>query len=299
MLVSVLALAGSAHWLGGDGESAALAEPHYAADIDVAGQIGFTELFAESGTRRIRSESVELSPTADPSYREAPIPAATEESDSLEGAEPGTLVAHAIVDEVVAYRGPSPTREVTRFANPNRHGGPLVFQALVDPGSSLVEMGWIPVLLPIRPNGTIGWVSSSDVELTRNPYRIEVDVDDFRLTVYRYGESYFSTEVGIGEGETPKPYGSFFLTDLLRPSDPDGVYGPYAYGLSGFSETLTSFNGGPGVIGIHGTNRPGAIGTRVSHGCIRVTNEAIIELSTFLPLGTPVVIDDNPSDVTG
>jgi lipoprotein-anchoring transpeptidase ErfK/SrfK len=53
---------------------------------------------------------------------------------------------------------------------------------------------------------------------------------------------------------------------------------------------LDEFKGGDGVIGIHGTNEPDAIGTDVSHGCIRIRNEAILELVPVLPLGTPVHI---------
>ena len=206
----------------------------------------------------------------------------------------GTLVAHAVVDEVVALGGPASSRVVAAFTHPNRHGGPLVFRSLAEPGSDLVDSGWIPVLLPIRPNGTVGWIPTSSVDLTVNPYRIEVDVDDFTLTVFRDDAVFYETPVGIGDGDTPTPQGSFYLTDLLKPSNPNGIYGPYAYGLSGFSETLDSFNGGPGVIGIHGTNQPHAIGTRVSHGCIRVANESITELAEFLPLGTPVVIGPDP-----
>jgi lipoprotein-anchoring transpeptidase ErfK/SrfK len=59
----------------------------------------------------------------------------------------------------------------------------------------------------------------------------------------------------------------------LKSSDP--AYGPYAFGLSGFSEVLTSFNGGQGQLGLHGTNQPDKIGTRVSSGCIRLRNEDI------------------------
>jgi len=213
------------------------------------------------------------------------------------GAPTHTLVAHVTVDEITAYAGPASSRAIDTFANPTRHGGPLVLRSLADPGSPLVDSGWIPVMLPVRPNGTIGWVRTADVELTRNPYRIEVDVDDFSLTVYRENEEYFRTTVGIGDGDTPTPYGSFYLTDLVRPANADGVYGPYAYGLSGYSETLSTFNGGQGVIGIHGTNQPDALGTRVSHGCVRVANESIVELVSFLPLGTPVVIDDDPGSV--
>ena len=98
------------------------------------------------------------------------------------------------------------------------------------------------------------------------------------------------TTVAIGTGETPTPIGAFYLTELLRPPDPDGPYGPFAYGLSGFSESLDSFNGGPGIIGIHGTNAPELLGRDVSHGCVRVGNNVISEMATFLPLGTPVLI---------
>ena len=70
----------------------------------------------------------------------------------------------------------------------------------------------------------------------------------------------------------------------------NGPYGSYAYGLSGFSNVLTSFGGGDGVIGIHGTNDPSSIGQDVSHGCIRLQNADIERLVRFLPLGTPVDI---------
>ena len=53
---------------------------------------------------------------------------------------------------------------------------------------------------------------------------------------------------------------------------------------------LQSFGGGPGQIGIHGTNEPGALGTDVSHGCVRISNASITKLARLLPLGTPVQI---------
>ena len=77
---------------------------------------------------------------------------------------------------------------------------------------------------------------------------------------------------------------------LLEPPDPNGPYVPYAFGLSGLSEQLTSFNGGNGRLGLHGTNDPDSIGQDVSHGCIRVANDVVIQLAELLPLGTPVQI---------
>jgi lipoprotein-anchoring transpeptidase ErfK/SrfK len=77
---------------------------------------------------------------------------------------------------------------------------------------------------------------------------------------------------------------------LLRPPDPRGFYGPYAFGLSAYSPVYTSFAGGDGQVGIHGTDNPGAIGRDVSHRCIRVANAVVARLARRLPLGTPVAI---------
>jgi lipoprotein-anchoring transpeptidase ErfK/SrfK len=48
--------------------------------------------------------------------------------------------------------------------------------------------------------------------------------------------------------------------------------------------------GDGGVIGLHGTNQPELLGQDVSHGCIRVANDVITEMVSYLPLGTPVEI---------
>lgn len=45
-----------------------------------------------------------------------------------------------------------------------------------------------------------------------------------------------------------------------------------------------------GNYAIHGTNEPSSIGRFVSHGCIRMFNEDIIDLYNRVPVGTPVVV---------
>lgn len=195
------------------------------------------------------------------------------------------VVAQGAVPEVVAYASPSVlAAEVGRFAHPLDNGGPLVFQAVELQGD------WLRVLLPVRPNGTTGWIRYADVTLYRNPYRVEVDVSDHKLTVLKANQPITETSVGIGTGATPTPLGAFYLTELLQPPDPEGPYGPYAFGLSGYSETLDSFQGEDAVIGIHGTNDPSSVGGDVSHGCIRLPNDVVSDLATYLPLGTPVLI---------
>ncbi len=196
-----------------------------------------------------------------------------------------TVVATATVSRVVAHQAPDPASpEVGRFANPIPSGAPLVFEVRSQQG------GWVEVSLPVRPNGTTGWIAAGTVALSRNRFRIEVDVSDHHLLVHDADQVVVDTPVGIGTGATPTPIGSFYLIELLAPADPSGLYGPYAFGLSGYSETLASFNGGEGVIGIHGTNDPTSIGRDSSHGCIRVPNDTITYMASILPLGTPVVI---------
>jgi len=45
-----------------------------------------------------------------------------------------------------------------------------------------------------------------------------------------------------------------------------------------------------GNYAIHGTNDPGSIGRYVSHGCIRMHNEDILDLYRRVPIGTEVFV---------
>jgi lipoprotein-anchoring transpeptidase ErfK/SrfK len=151
---------------------------------------------------------------------------------------------------------------------------------------------WLQVYLPIRPNGSTGWLRAEEVTVTTHPWRIEAALDEFRLRVYKNDEVVYETEIGVARDNAPTPGGLYYTTELLQPPDPNTVYGTYAYGLSGFSETFEEFNGGPGQLGLHGTNEPELIGQAVSAGCIRLRNEDIDYLveQLKLPLGVPVEV---------
>jgi lipoprotein-anchoring transpeptidase ErfK/SrfK len=202
----------------------------------------------------------------------------------------GKVVARARGDVVVARSRPTVDAPVlVELANPTASGGALVFLVLTSP--ELVPIAeWLEVMLPVRPNGTVGWIRTSNVDLSLDPFRIDIDVSERRLDLYEGDVLTLSTEIAVGVGATPTPHGQFYLAELLQPPDPNGVYGPYAFGLSGFSEVLDRFAGGDGVIGIHGTNDPSSLGREVSHGCIRVHNDVIVDLAATVPLGTPVSI---------
>ena len=96
--------------------------------------------------------------------------------------------------------------------------------------------------------------------------------------------------VAVGKPTTPSPTGLFYVTDRINTGQPGGAYGPYALGLSGFSNVLFSFSGGDGEVGIHGTNTPSSVGHAVTHGCIRLYNRDITKLYSKIWIGTPVVV---------
>lgn len=152
------------------------------------------------------------------------------------------------------------------------------------------EDGWLEVLLPVRPNGSTGWVHADDVELRELTIEVQVDLAARTLTVVDDGVTLLETVVAIGDADHPSPTGRFFVTDKLETGDPGGPYGPYAIGLSARSDVLTKFAGGDGQVGIHGTNNPASIGQAASHGCLRVDNTIADHLAHLLPLGTPVTI---------
>jgi hypothetical protein len=148
----------------------------------------------------------------------------------------------------------------------------------------------LQVYLPTRPNRSTRWVRARDFRLTSTPYRLVVQLRRHRLVLRRSGRVVLRTPIGVGRAVSPTPVGRYFVTNLLRPHDPHGFYGPYAFGLSAHSDVYTSFAGGDGQVGIHGTDDPAGLGRDVSHGCIRVRNAVIARLAHTIPLGTPVDI---------
>ena len=168
----------------------------------------------------------------------------------------------------------------------NPFGATSVLAVVGDPSAT----GWLRVELPIRPNGSTGWIRSKGVALTQTSYRVLVNRETLRLTVMNAGRVVATTPVAVGKASTPTPAGNTFLWELIRPDNPYGAYGPYIFGLAWYSDAYSVFNGGDAQIGIHGQDEPWSIGHAVSHGCIRLPNDMITKLAGMLPLGTPVTI---------
>lgn len=199
---------------------------------------------------------------------------------------PVNVVATAVSEPTVpVFANPGEPEPVQTLENPKKpNNTPLVFLVREQ------REEWLHVLLPVRPNGSTGWIRQSDVDLTTHDYRMLIELGAHRLTVWKGEEVIADEPIGVGTGTTPTPGGLYYTTELLIPPPGNNAYGPYAYGLSGYSEVLYKFGEGDGQLGIHGTNDPSSIGRDASHGCIRLSNEAITRLATTLPIGVPVEI---------
>ena len=169
--------------------------------------------------------------------------------------------------------------------NPTHDALALVFLVRARAGD-----GWLEVFLPTRPNGSTGFVRTSDVTLSLVTTQVKIERGLRRLTAWD-GDTMIAEEaVAVGKAASPTPLGLFYMQEAHKVANPRGAYGPYILGLSAHSEVYTRFGGGDGLVGIHGTNAPHSVGKPVSNGCVRMTNAAVARLAGLLRPGTPVVI---------
>ncbi len=149
---------------------------------------------------------------------------------------------------------------------------------------------WVRASLPsVGERGKTGWLPRSVLGgWSFVDTRAVIDRARLELTLFRAGRAVFRTPVGLGTATDPTPAGMFYVRDrLTKFASP--VYGPLAFGTSARAPYLTDWPDG-GYIGIHGTDEPQLIPGRISHGCIRLTNSAILKLGRLMPVGTPVII---------
>jgi lipoprotein-anchoring transpeptidase ErfK/SrfK len=219
-------------------------------------------------------------------------PPTTVATTTTTGPAPTTSPKQTPPDPVVA-RVVAPTFEV--YSNPGDKAPFVVLPARTEFGNPRVVLalqerdGWVQVMLPVRPNGSLGWTKSTSVTLSPVPDVIDVDVNAHTLTWGRSGDVVLSVPVATGAPSSPTPLGTFYVTDVLR-EDPNGALGAWVLALNGHSDALTEFEGGDARIAIHGTNDQSSIGRAASFGCVRVDAGSLARLAAEITPGTPVVI---------
>jgi lipoprotein-anchoring transpeptidase ErfK/SrfK len=132
------------------------------------------------------------------------------------------------------------------------------------------------------------------------PGTIVVRTNERRLYYYVGTGEAIRYPVGVGRAGMQWSGSAFIDGKYIKPawSAPESIRGDYQ-SLPSVIPGGTSDNpmgaaamtlSGGGEYAIHGTNAPGTIGGFVSHGCIRMYNEDIMDLYSRVGVGTPVVV---------
>ncbi|MFN8121118.1 MAG: L,D-transpeptidase family protein [Thermoleophilia bacterium] len=196
-----------------------------------------------------------------------------------------------LVAPVTARRAPRMSgRAVTVLQPVAPLGGGATVLQITDRAKDASGRVWVRVRLPIRPNGSQGWVPVDVLRLNTTRLRIRVDLSDRRLTLYRNNRRVMRVKVAVGTPENPTPQGHFAVAELIRTRTVGAFLGPIVFPLTAFSETLNEYAGGNGRVAMHGTNAPQLLGTRASHGCIRIRNSDVVRMARIVRPGTPVDI---------
>jgi len=127
---------------------------------------------------------------------------------------------------------------------------------------------------------------------------ITIDRANFRLRLFkrlRFSKSY---GVAVGQPAYPTPTGRFSIQNKqvnpawTAPNSPwaGELAGTTTPGGSAANPLRARWMGITSGVGIHGTSQDYSIGSRASHGCIRMRVADVIDLYPRVPVGTPVLI---------
>jgi lipoprotein-anchoring transpeptidase ErfK/SrfK len=161
---------------------------------------------------------------------------------------------------------------------------------------------WSMVLTPARvalpsasggnaPAQSAAWIATAALRSVGTlPDRIEISVGKQTLTILHDGAPAASFAVGVGTAGTPTPTNvtGYLQQRYLDPRQDETVYPIQLTSLHATTKDEPYGGNDGGLIGIH--FNPVNAGA-VSHGCVRLTADAITAVNQ-LPLGTPVTIVD-------
>jgi lipoprotein-anchoring transpeptidase ErfK/SrfK len=162
-------------------------------------------------------------------------------------------------------------------------------KALTDPAQARVLQ---PSLKTVKPKVTTGGLASAYGTI------ITIDRAAFKLRLFKRLKLSKTYRVAVGMPAYPTPTGRFAISNKAvnpawtAPNSPwAGAYANETVaGGSAENPLKARWMGIANGVGIHGTGIPGSIGSRASHGCIRMTVPDVIDLYPRVPVGTTVVI---------
>jgi lipoprotein-anchoring transpeptidase ErfK/SrfK len=127
---------------------------------------------------------------------------------------------------------------------------------------------------------------------------ITIDKAHFRLRLFKNLRISKRYPVAVGQPAYPTPSGLFSIVNKQVdpvwsvPNSPwaGELQGTTVEGGSAANPLKARWMGIVNGVGVHGTGEDASIGTRASHGCIRMHVSDVIDLYPRVPVGTPVLI---------
>ena len=210
-------------------------------------------------------------------------------------ASPTTTTAHVarIVAPTVALTAPDTGKYKLRLSTQALWGGGTNQLLVLASRHDKHGRTWLKVMLPVRPNGSTGWIPKDRTSIGSTHWRIVVSTGQRKVRVYRDGKLSRTFLAVVGAPGTPTPHGHYAIYEKIAQRNPDSEIGPWALHLTAFSDVLDNFGGGPGRVAIHGRNGAyliAPLGTAASHGCVRVDDAEVGFLARVVISGTPVNI---------
>lgn len=157
----------------------------------------------------------------------------------------------------------------------------------------LLPEDYLPTLVDLPP-----FVPAGVIHVFPNEFRLFLTLPDERALRYTVGVGkpglYHEGQYVVG---MKREWPSWKPTPAMIKRNPD-AYARYADGMPGGEDNplgaralyLFDADGHDSYLRIHGTNKPRTIGTAVSNGCARLTNDHVTDLFDRVPIGTAVIL---------
>jgi lipoprotein-anchoring transpeptidase ErfK/SrfK len=164
-----------------------------------------------------------------------------------------------------------------------------VAAALTNPNINRV---FKPRLISVAPKVTAGKLRKTASTV------ITIERSSFTLRLFKRLKVVKRYKVAVGLPDYPTPQGLFAIQSKQVNPTWTAPNSPWAGELAGSqipggapdNPLKARWMGVSGAVGIHGTGEPWSIGSRASHGCIRMRVPDVIDLYPRVPIGTPVLI---------
>jgi lipoprotein-anchoring transpeptidase ErfK/SrfK len=151
----------------------------------------------------------------------------------------------------------------------------------------------------LRPGRTIlkARVNANDLARAYGTV-VTIDRNNFKLRLFKRLKFSKSYGVAVGQPAYPTPTGRFQISNKqvnpawTAPNSPwaGELAGTTTPGGSAANPLRARWMGIANGVGIHGTSQEYSIGSRASHGCIRMRVADVVDLYPRVPVGTPVLI---------